>query len=230
MVMDRLERKADEPGHVSGAPRDRLIQLVGWFAVVVLALAIALVVLVPMAHFLAHHDLAPGRGALLQAAGFAARGQLLILCVGLFAAGALLGVADSAPTRPTLTLLRQLHVARRYAKGIEHLGSDQLDVRTSGIYALERAARRDSARNHPAVMEVLTAFIRERSHDQGPAESGRPIRRDVQAALTVIGRRDHKRDIRPIDLTGANLTRAELVRSDLTGADLTGAHLDRATV
>jgi uncharacterized protein YjbI with pentapeptide repeats len=225
-----LERKAGEPAHVSGAPRDRLMQLVGWFAAVVLALAIALVVLVPTAHFLAQHDLVPGRGPLLQAAGFAARGQLLILCAGLFAVGALLGVADSAPTRPTLKLIRQRHVTRRYAKAIEHLDSDQLDVRTSGIYALERVARRDSARNHPAVMEVLTAFIRERSHDQRPADSGRPIRCDVQAALTVIGRRDQSRDIRPIDLTGANLTQADLVRSDLAGADLTGAHLIGANV
>jgi uncharacterized protein YjbI with pentapeptide repeats len=206
------------------------MQLVGWFAAVVMALAIALVVLVPTAHFLAQHDLVPGRGTLLQAAGFAARGQLLILCAGLFAAGALVGVADSAPTRPTLKLLRQWHVTRRYAKAIEHLGSGQLDVRTSGIYALEQVARRDSAINHPAVMEVLSAFIRQRSYDQGPADSGRPIRCDVQAALTVIGRRDQKRDIRPIDLTGANLTRADLVRSDLTGADLTGAHLIAANV
>jgi len=206
-VTRRLERKAGEPAPVGAAPRDRLMQLVGWFAAVVLALAIALVVFVP-----------------------AARGQLLILCAGLFAAGALLGVADSAPARPTLKLLRQWQVTRRYTKAIEQLGSDKLDVRTSGIYALERVARCDSARNHPAVMEVLTAFIRERSHDQGPAEPGRPIRSDVQAALTVIGRRDQKREIRPIDLTGADLTRADLVGADLTGADLTGAHLTGANV
>jgi len=206
------------------------MQLVGWFAAVVLALAIALVVFVPAAHWLAQHDIVPGRGPLLQAAGFAARGQLLILCAGLFAAGALLGVADSAPARPTLKLARQWQVTRRYTKAIEHLGSDQLDVRTSGVYALGRVARCDWSRNHPAVMEVLTAFTRERSHDQGPAEPGRPIRSDVQAALTVIGRRDQKRDIRPIDLTGAVLTRAYLVRADLTGADLTGAHLTGANV
>ena len=31
-------------------------------------------------------------------------------------------------------------------------------------------------------------------------------RPDVQAAITVVGRRDTARDIRPIDLTGADLT------------------------
>ena len=55
----------------------------------------------------------------------------------------------------------------RYTKAIEQLGSDKLDVRIGGIYALERVAR-DSARDHPTVMEVLTAFIREHSREQWP--------------------------------------------------------------
>ena len=53
----------------------------------------------------------------------------------------------------------------RYTKAIEQLGSNKLDVRIGGIYALERVAR-DSARDHPTVMEVLSAFIREHSHEQ----------------------------------------------------------------
>ncbi len=52
----------------------------------------------------------------------------------------------------------------RYTKATEQLGSDKLDVRIGGIYALERIAR-DSARDHPAVMEVLAAFIREHSRE-----------------------------------------------------------------
>jgi uncharacterized protein YjbI with pentapeptide repeats len=213
-VTGPLESMADEPEPACTAPRDRLMQLVGWFTAVVLALAIALMVLAPTAQWLA----------------FAARSQLLILCAGLFAAGVLLSVAGSAPARPTLKLLRQWQVSRRYAKAIEQLSSDSLKVRTGGIYALARVARRDSARYHPAVMEVLATFIRERSHDRGPAEPGRPIRSDVQAALSVIGRRDREHDIRPIDLTGADLTRADLTGADLTGADLTGAHLTGANV
>ena len=89
----------------------------------------------------------------------------------------------------------------RYTKAIEQLGSDKLDVRIGGIYALERVAR-DSARDHPTVMEVLAAFIREHSHEQWPPsdpggqEQARSTRPDVQAAVTVVGRRDAKRDIR----------------------------------
>jgi hypothetical protein len=125
-------------------------------------------------------------------------------------------------------------VTDRYTRAIEQLGSDKLDVRIGGIYALERVAR-DSARDHPTVMEVLTAFIREHSHEQwsppGPGgwETGRGTRPDLQAAFTVLGRRDQKHDTRRIDLTAANLSGANLheVRSGgpFSGADLSGAIL-----
>jgi hypothetical protein len=69
-------------------------------------------------------------------------------------------------------------------------------------------------------MEVLTAFIREHSHEQWPpsdhpASRGQEpsTRPDVQAALTVVGRRDPDRDIQWIDLTGAHLAGADLKRA-----------------
>ena len=136
----------------------------------------------------------------------------------------------------------------RYTKAIEQLGSKELDVRIGGIYALERIAR-DSARDHPTVMEVLTAFVREHSREQWPPsdpggqEQERSTRPDVQAAVTAVARRDGKRDIRSIDLTGviligadltcaidAGTTGADLIGADLYGADLTGAQLDGANL
>jgi pentapeptide repeat protein len=93
------------------------------------------------------------------------------------------------------------------------LGARQPEVRVGAIYALERAATR-SADDHPVVMSVLAAFVREHSH---------PAQPDVQAALTVIGRRAGDRDREPIDLTGADLARLRL-----PGADLAGARLARA--
>ena len=124
----------------------------------------------------------------------------------------------------------------RCTKAIEQLGSDKLDVRTGGIYALERVAR-DSARDHPTVMEVLTAFIREHSHEKWPpsdhpASRGQEpsTRPDVQAALTVVGRRDPDHDIQSIDLARAHLVGATLVGATLDGAGLDGADLFGATL
>ena len=103
-------------------------------------------------------------------------------------------------------------------------------MRIGSIYALERVAR-DSARHHLTVMEVLTAFIREYSHKPlrppgpGGGKQERSARPDVQAALTVVGRRKRKRDITPVDLTRADLHAADLHAADLTRARLTGARL-----
>jgi hypothetical protein len=55
--------------------------------------------------------------------------------------------------RRTHELTEQGQVTDRYTKAIEQLESEKLDVRIGGIYALERVAR-DSARDHPTVMEV----------------------------------------------------------------------------
>ena len=158
----------------------RGIRWLAGIAVVVLALAIVWVLFVPLADWLAHHDVGSAKGALLQAARDAARGRLLTLGAGLVAAGALVFTAlnfsllrrnsEQADQwqRRTHELTEQGQVTDRYTKAIEQLGSDKLDVRIGGIYALERIAR-DSARDHPTVMEVLTAFIRE-----GPKEPSDP--------------------------------------------------------
>ncbi len=147
---------------------------------------------------------------------------------------------------------RQAQITDRYTKAIDQLGSDKVDVRIGGIYALERLAL-DSARDHPIVMEVLTAFVRERAREpqaqlapgaqasRGPAAEP-VIRPDIQAALTVIGRRNSSYDRGRIDfagayLAGANLSgrggsadfaRADLSNVDLTSANLTGANLTGA--
>src|SRR5271157_5408842 len=203
----------------------------GAIAVVVLALAIVWALFVPLADWLARHDVGSVTGPLHETALDNARGRLLTLGAGLFAAGALVFTARNfTVSRRTLELTEQGQVTDRYTKAIEQLGSDKLDVRIGGIYALERVAR-DSPRDHPTVMEVLTAFIREHSRepwppsDPGGQEREQWTRPDVQAAVTVVGRRDRERDIpdRRIDLAGASLHRARLTDADLTRARLTGA-------
>jgi Pentapeptide repeats (8 copies) len=211
--------------------------VLGGIAAVVVVLAVVLVLFVPAADWLAHNDVGSAKGQLLQTARDAARGRLLTLGAGLFAAGALIFTARNlilyrenlALYRHTNEIAEQGQVTDRYTKAIEQLGSDKPEVRIGGIYALERIAR-DSAIEHPAVMEVLTVFIREHSHERQPLEAGdsereRSMRPDVRAALAVVERRDTKRDIGRVDLTGADLTGMDLVGADLTRADLTDVSL-----
>jgi len=131
-------------------------------------------------------------------------------------------------------LTEQGQVTDRYTKAIEQLGADKsLDVRIGGIYALERVAR-DSPRDHPTVMEVLAAFVREHSREQWPpvkpeAEPPRRTTRpDVQAAVTVIGRRNLEHDRLAINLADADLPYVDLGGANLDGANLSGANLIRA--
>ena len=130
----------------------------------------------------------------------------------------------------------QLEHERALREAIDLLGSEKLEIRIGGIYALERSAR-DSLRDHPTIMEVLTAFVREHSHGQWPLPVDgdalgpeRTIRPDIQAALTVIGRRNATHDLQPIDLSRANLSYANLTGADFTGADFTAADLTAANL
>jgi Pentapeptide repeats (8 copies) len=198
-------------------------------AAVVLALAIAWALFVPLADWLAHHDIGSATGSLHETALDNARGRLLALGAGLFAAGALIFTARN------FALSREGHVTDRYTKAIEQLGSDKLAVRIGGIYALERVAR-DSAKDHPTVMEVLAAFIREppppdlADSPVRPSASGElaRLRPDVQAAVTVIGRRISRNDRDRINLHGADLAHVNLPGANLTGTDLRSAHIHGA--
>jgi hypothetical protein len=238
-------------------------------AAVVLALAAGWVLFVPVADWLTHHDVGSATGTLHETALDNARGRLLTLGAGLAAAAALIFTAlnfgllrrnsERADQwqRRTYELTEQGQVTDRYTKAIEQLGSDKLDVRLGGIYALERIAR-DSARDHPVVMEVLSAFIREHSHEAWPPDPGgtqrrRRTRPDVRAV--AIGMAEPS-DVpmsppAPPGLAGKGWTRPDvqaamtvigrraqecdipgkridLADANLTGADLTRARLDGA--
>ena len=119
-------------------------------------------------------------------------------------------------------------------------------MRLGSVYALERIAR-DSRKDHATVMEVLAAFVRERSREEWltvEPESEVPYRTtrpDVQAAVTVIGRNgphstiDLRRAVLPwanlggAHLRGAYLDKANLDHANLTGADLRGASMSTFT-
>lgn len=58
-----------------------------------------------------------------------------------------------------LRVTREGQVTDRYTKAVDQLGSEHLDVRVGGIYALQRIAR-DSPDDRATIEEVLTAFVR----------------------------------------------------------------------
>ncbi|WP_066425744.1 pentapeptide repeat-containing protein [Anabaena sp. 4-3] len=161
-------------------------------------------------------------------------------------------------------------VSERLMAAISQLGHDKIETRTSAIYILERLAQ-DCPQEHWIIMEILTAFVREnaiiteaaeaREEDFSPYfskykngerrgqhlginlhEESIRIRRDIQAALTVIGRRNFQQDeaskkldlrytdLRRVDLLGANLQQADLRGADLRLANLRDCNLGGANL
>jgi hypothetical protein len=117
-----------------------------------------------------------------------------------------------------------LLISDQVSKGFEQLASDKMAMRLGGIYALEgvmNTSERPEQYRGP-VLEMLCAFVREYTIEKTVAE--KPAI-DIQAALTVIGRRKGQE---PPDLAKANIPGANLSRANLRGADLNGAFLNSA--
>jgi pentapeptide repeat protein len=156
----------------------------------------------------------------------AANDVRVALIQGLGALGLLGGLLFTART---FRLNQSGQMTDRYAKAVEQLGNDTSDtVRIGGIYALERVMR-DSLSDGPTILEVLTAFIRNRAPFEEDVSRGRPDA-DVQAALTVVGRshpgaRPPVLDLRSVDLRGAEMGFGRWPRTLFTGAHLEGAQL-----
>ena len=105
-------------------------------------------------------------------------------------------------------------------------------IRLGGIYALERIAK-DSEKDHGPIMEVLTAYVRERAPRQeaDTPEATRKPPTDIQAILTVIGRRkitDIKKFDDILDLSNTHLAGIVLFGANLSGVSLHGVNLSGA--
>jgi len=131
---------------------------------------------------------------------------------------------DSPADQPTI-----METLAAFVREHAPLSNEKVEVRLGGIYALAAFVRqRAPHRSRPALDPAPGSFPSTQDH---PSE-------DVQAVLTVLGRRRAVHDERPIDLSRtnlpgasffeANLTSAILFEANLTGADLSGAHLTGA--
>lgn len=117
-------------------------------------------------------------------------------------------------------------ITERFSRAIEHLGSNKPQIMIGGIYALERIAKDYQDNYHQTVMEVLTTFIRGFEREE-PVEKVPP---ELQAAVTVVCRRDvewEKVNLPDftLDLSGANLSHVQMQEAKLAGANLMKANL-----
>src|SRR6266508_4130699 len=226
--------------------------LAGAIAVGLLVIAV-LVLLVPA--WLVPSSVTPAQSQALQAQNDL-RTTLLQSIGGLFLiAGVVATWRQVQLTRHQLEILREGQITERFTRAIEQLGSDNLDVRLGGIYALERIASSSKVDRGP-ILEVLTAYVRGHSPwppagwEYGAATPPEPDDRqlaslqfrkpDVQAVVAILGRRDtldhanlRNSSLRGVQgrntrLRGAVLKQADLTKALLQGADLQGADLQRA--
>jgi len=140
-------------------------------------------------------------------------------------------------TLDKLRVTTESQLAERFAQSVDQLASENIELRLGGIYALERIAQ-GSETDYWPVMEILTTYVRERApwKESRPPNEEPPPRKlaaDIQAALTVLGRRERiyktGEDLR-LDLRGTDLRRAHLSGAHLEGAILSGAHLEEANL
>ena len=169
-------------------------------------------------------------------------------------------VAGAAATWQQVQISRHGHITDRITRAVDQLGQDTVDVRLGGLYALERVAK-DSYQDRATVTTILAAYVRTHAPVNSRSESGSDepdlwlqLRRpDVQAALTLLGRRPETAedsdvylshtDLRKArmgkggwdglicahsNLVGARLRCASLVRASFDDSDLRGVRLDEA--
>jgi hypothetical protein len=123
-----------------------------------------------------------------------------------------------------------LMISNQVSKGFEQLAGHDIAMRLGGIYALE-GVMNTSEQYHGPVLEGLCAFVRESTIGKPVSKDGPAT--DVQAALTVIGRRKEgpgRVDLANVSIPGADLSGANLSPVNLSGADLRYANLSFANL
>jgi hypothetical protein len=151
--------------------------------------------------------------------------RLLVISVG----GAIVVLVGLLYTARNYRLSRRGQVTDRFTVALERLGSTELYVRIGGVHALKHVMR-DSAKHHDDVIEVLTAFIRDRAPRRDrqvwhpvtgsvpdPDLPPEPMP-DIQAALTALGHRPYRLGGQRVDLSDLHLRSARLYHANLTHA------------
>jgi Pentapeptide repeats (8 copies) len=155
----------------------------------------------------------------------------------------LLLVAGVIATWRQVQVSREGQITERFTRAVEQLGSDKLEVRLGGIFALERIAK-DSEADRWAIADTLVAFVR----THAPWRAGAPESQDphptptiderlpwlaeraldVQEAVRVLGRRPPTREQRQLQLTRVDLRRSWLAGARLANTTLRNTNLAKS--
>ena len=159
------------------------------------------------------------------------RKTLAQIILGVLLLGTLyVGWKRASAAERTVEVAQESQITERFTRAIEQLGSDKMAIRLGGIYALERIAN-DSAKDHWQIVQVLTAYIRDKPSWESGTEaekSDQAATTDIQAMLEVLGRLNTKygETGRRIDLHNADLRGTDLRRIDFHGIILREAKLE----
>jgi len=151
------------------------------------------------------------RGALLQALGG------FVLLVGLYY------------TARSFRASRDAQITERYSRAVSQLSEKSLAVRLGAVLALERIWR-DSPQDYLPILEVLLAFLRTRAPRTAPAKY-KQVPRDVQAVVSVLGRRPYPRkERRKLALDELDLSGADFMEGNFPYTDFSYSKLDQANM
>jgi len=162
-----------------------------------------------------------------------------------------------------LKVSQEGQITERFTRAVDQLGAiDQfgnkaLEIRLGGIYALERISN-ESEKDYWPIMEILTAYVRMNSSIDSSVNGNiqaiepismdiqaneftkkenskvRKIPLDIQAILTVIGRRKASSNFGEADRLGLqktlDLQRTYLRKANLFMANLNAANLEEANL
>ncbi|WP_416672605.1 pentapeptide repeat-containing protein [Egbenema bharatensis] len=237
--------------------------LVWWFVggTLVVLFLIAIVVWVPVwqARQVAQ-SLMPGTPEVIFEIENKARSTILQGLSGLgLSTAAIVALLNLRETEKNRKIAEDEQIAERFVKAVEMLADKKrLEVRLGGIYALERIAK-DSPRDYWTIVQVLTSFIQQRTliakspqvlYKEGTGglnslkaitsiqqflETRSTIPKDVQVALTILGKREVKNDpeyqtYQRLDCSKTDLTTAKLFKVNFAAANFSGVCMSQSLI
>jgi uncharacterized protein YjbI with pentapeptide repeats len=147
------------------------------------------------------------------------------------------------PIQEKFNFTRHQSSKQRLRTAIEQLANNTIETSLVVVNDLEQISQ-EYPQYHWLIMDILTTFVRNNSpyipQKKIISNSTVKIRTDIQAALTVIARRDANKDpeneqidlshtdMRGVNLKGANLEQTNLYQVNLSGANLRKANLEGA--